>query len=355
MIAPGQTHRYQLTPNPSGVRWYHTHNTAMDNLAIGGYSGQFGFIMIDGGPSLGDFDQEFHLAIHHWTPRFVPMVMEMQNISANKPVSTGSDVAYKYATVNSHCLGAGEPLRVKQGQKVLLHLLNASATENVVLALPGHKFTILAMDGNPVPNPRAVDSISLAVAERIDCVVEMNSPGVWILGSTLSDVREMGLGIVVEYEGRRGAPVWRDAQGAVPTWDYSQFALAAPAATPEKTYTLEFIDIGTRNGSQFDTWTINKKSWPDVDPLIVEHGKRYRIVFNNLSGDQHPMHLHRHSFEIAAIDDKQTSGLIKDTVNVQPYQRIAVDFVADNPGDSLYHCHMQLHMDHGFMGLIKYA
>ncbi len=353
MIKPGDTFRYHLTPNPSGTRWYHTHNTAGDNLAIGTYSGQFGFLMVDGGPSLGDFDQEFYLAVHHWQPRFVPMVMEMQNISANRPVSTGSDVAYKYATINSHCLGAGEPLRVQKGQRVLLHLLNASATENVVVALPGHKFTVLALDGNPAPNPRAVDAVSIAVAERVDCMVEMNNPGVWILGSTLPDVREMGLGVVVEYAGAKGPPVWRD--GPASAWDYSQFALSTRAPEPDQTYLLNFIDVGAQDGSQFDTWTVNGKAWPNVDPLMVEKGKRYRLLFHNLSGDQHPLHLHRHSFEVTSIDDKEISGLIKDTVNVLPYQRVAVDFLADNPGDTLYHCHMQLHMDHGFMGLIKYA
>ena len=65
-------------------------------------------------------------------------------------------------------LGAGEPIRVKQGQRVLMRLLNASATENVVLALPGHTFKVIAMDGNPVPNPKPVEVLSLAVAERVD-------------------------------------------------------------------------------------------------------------------------------------------------------------------------------------------
>ena len=106
--------------------------------------------------------------------------------SANQPLTTGSDVGYQYATVNQHMLGAGEPLRVKAGQRVLMRLLNASATENVVLALPGHTFKVIAMDGNPVPNPVAVEVLSLAVAERVDAVVEMNQPGVWVLGSTLA-------------------------------------------------------------------------------------------------------------------------------------------------------------------------
>jgi FtsP/CotA-like multicopper oxidase with cupredoxin domain len=234
-----------------------------------------------------------------------------------------------------------------------MHLLNASATENVVLALPGHTFKVMAMDGNPVSNPRQVEVLSLAVAERIDAIVEMNAPGVWILGSTLAESRTMGLGIVVEYAGKTGAPVWTDPVPAA--WDYTQFASATPASAPDETITLMFRDIGTLNGSQFDTWTINNKFWPDVDPIRVQAGKRYRLLLRNGSGDQHPIHLHRHTFEVAQIGHAQLSGLRKDVINVMPLQTVAVDFTANNPGDTLLHCHQQLHMDFGFMTIIKYT
>ena len=353
MIPPGGRLRYSLRPNPAGTRWYHTHASAGTNLSIGTYTGQFGFLLIDGPGDPGHYDQEVFLAIHHWEPSFVPMVETMQAESANHPANPGSDVGYKYATVNQHCLGAGEPLRVRQGQRVLMRLLNASATENVVLALPGHTFRIVAMDGNPVPHPREVETISLAVAERVDAIVEMNSPGVWVLGSTLQKSRQMGLGIVVEYAGRSGAPVWKDPKDVA--WDYSLFASAAPAAKPDDTFTLALIDLGPQNGSQFDTWAINGSSWPAIEPLKVQRGKRYRLIFQNASADQHPMHLHRHTFEVTAIGDKSVSGLMKDVVNVMPLDTVAVDFVADNPGDTLMHCHMQLHMDFGFMQLIRYT
>ena len=58
---------------------------------------------------------------------------------------------------------------------------------------------------------------------------------------------------------------------------------------------------------------------------------------------------------MASIGDKNISGLKKDVVNVMPLDTVAVDFVADNPGDTLMHCHMQLHMDFGFMQLVRYA
>jgi FtsP/CotA-like multicopper oxidase with cupredoxin domain len=353
MIAPGAKLRYTFTPQPSGTRWYHTHAGAGADLTLGTYSGQFGFLLVDGKADPGNYDQEVFLAIHHWNGSLVPMVQTMRDASSNIPLTTGSDVGYQYATINQHMLGAGEPIRVKQGQRVLVHLLNASATENVVIALPGHTFKVLAMDGNPVPNPTAVEVLSLAVAERVDAVIEMNVPGVWVLGSILPEARKMGLGIVVEYAGKKGAPVWTDPAPA--KWDYSQFAAATAAAAPDETVTLTFHDIGAQKGSKFDTWTINNQSWPDVDPIKVKQGKRYRLMLRNGSGDQHPIHLHRHSFELAKIGTKDLSGLHKDVVNLMPLQSVAVDFTADNPGDTLLHCHQQLHMDYGFMTIIKYT
>jgi hypothetical protein len=113
--------------------------------------------------------------------------------------------------------------------------------------------------------------------------------------------------------------------------------------------------IGPMNGSQFDTWTINNQSWPKIDPLHVRQGRRYLMIFCNGSGDQHPMHLHRHTFEVTRVGTKEFSGLRKDVVNVMPLDSVPVDFVADNPRDTLLHCHQALHMDFVFMQLMKYV
>ena len=67
------------------------------------------------------------------------------------------------------------------------------------------------------------------------------------------------------------------------------------------------------------------------------------------------MHLHRHSFEVTRIGRKQMTGLTKDVINVPAGTIAEVDFIADNPGDTLIHCHQQLHMDYGFMQLIRYV
>ena len=71
--------------------------------------------------------------------------------------------------------------------------------------------------------------------------------------------------------------------------------------------------------------------------------------------DGHPVHLHRHSFEIVSMGGQPTAGVIKDTVNLPHNSTIEVNFVADNPGLWLLHCHMQQHMDYGFKTIVKYA
>ncbi len=37
------------------------------------------------------------------------------------------------------------------------------------------------------------------------------------------------------------------------------------------------------------------------------------------------------------------------------FLELEFDFVADNAGLTLFHCHQQLHMDFGFMALLRYG
>jgi FtsP/CotA-like multicopper oxidase with cupredoxin domain len=103
-----------------------------------------------------------------------------------------------------------------------------------------------------------------------------------------------------------------------------------------------------------DKWAINGKSFPKTDPIRVKQGGRYRLVFDNRSDEAHPLHLHRHSFELVNVAGVPTSGVLKDVVVVPPKKSVEVDLVANNPGKTLFHCHQQMHMDYGFMCLMEY-
>ena len=81
--------------------------------------------------------------------------MSLQDIRKGPPPDNGLEVVYKSASFNDRMLGHGEPVRVRvrvrEGERVLFRLLNASATENVIVALPGHRFTVISLDGSGEP------------------------------------------------------------------------------------------------------------------------------------------------------------------------------------------------------------
>jgi FtsP/CotA-like multicopper oxidase with cupredoxin domain len=143
-------------------------------------------------------------------------------------------------------------------------------------------------------------------------------------------------------------------------WHYTHFAKpGGVAAQPDETFEMIFAkDNAAEEG--FNRWTINCKPYPmtgEVQPASfhLKQGKRYRIRMRNASDDIHPIHLHRHSFELTKISGKSTAGILKDVVMLGGYQDAEIDFVADNPGLTLFHCHQQLHMDFGFMTLFDYV
>ncbi|MGZ5910019.1 MAG: multicopper oxidase family protein, partial [Reyranella sp.] len=350
IIPPGSSRLYSFTPRPSGTRWYHSHAMAMTDLDRSTYAGEFGFLLVE--PAQGDpgrYDREVLLAAHHWEGHWV----SMQDLRKGPPPDNGLEVMYRAATLGERMLGHGEPIRVRQGERVLFRLLNAGGNMGISLAFSGHRFTVIALDGNPVPTPAAVDVLKLDVAERADVVVEMNNPGVWVFGSTDEADRTMGMGVVVEYADRNGAPQWIAPPKAA--WDYTAFGRSSPAAVPDETIALKYEKVAGGRGG-YNRWTINGKSWPATNPLFtVQRGKRYRLVMNNNSGDEHPVHLHRHSFEVTRVGDRQTSGVMKDTISMPRYSTAEIDFVADDPGNTLFHCHHQDHMDEGFAGLITYV
>jgi len=365
-VPPHGSHSYRFTPTPAGTRWYHTHTMSMDDLHRGSYTGMFGFLIIEGTNNPGNFDQEHYLALRDWEPYFTNQNMDNDDLDATGPQPekpavmdtrpVGMEVASDIFSINDKALGAGDPIRVRSGERVMFHFLNASAIENRHLALPGHKFNVIALDGNTVPTPAAVDVLMLGPGERIDAWVEMNQPGVWIMGAPEDPVREGGLGIVVEYANQRRTPQWTTPPKS--NWDYTVFG-KPPSQASSQTAPTEKLDMVfekvPRGAGKFNQFTVNGKPYPHEQEFLLKPGTRYRLTFHNRTDDAHPLHLHRHQLEIAEIYGKATSGVIKDTVVVPTYGRASVDFTADQPGPTLFHCHIQQHMDFGFKALLRYA
>jgi FtsP/CotA-like multicopper oxidase with cupredoxin domain len=341
MVPPGGRTLIQFTPQPAGLHWYHTHAMANRDLKRGLYTGQFGVLHVAPPVDPARYDREEFIVLHDWEPYY----------SAS---GDGSEmVNYVCGSVNGRMLGHGDPIPVREGQQVLFHILNASATEAHWLALPGHQFKVLALDGAPVAVQAAVKALRLGPAERITALVEMNAPGVYVLGEPRKDFRDAGMGVVVEYANHTGKPQEPGAETL--SWDYRLFSDPSPAVyKPDLTIPLVFTSKFKGHGA-LDQWMINGKSYPDYEPVLLHAGLRHRLVFDNRSTDDHPVHLHRHNFELVSIQGAALSGVRKDVVVVPAQSTIEADLIANNPGNTLFHCHQQDHMDSGFMTLFRYS
>jgi FtsP/CotA-like multicopper oxidase with cupredoxin domain len=369
--------RISFVPKPSGFRFYHTHVTAGGDLNRGTYTGQVGPVYIEPRSNPGAYDREIFLVLKEFSPTFsrggdmamdalvgapVKALQETGKAADDaakektKDKTRGFEVGYDLFAINGRMLGHGDPIRVKQGERVLFHVLNASATEIRSLALPGHTFRIVALDGNPVPTEAEVPLLWLGTAERVSAVVEMKHPGVWIMGDIADDDRNRGMGTVVEYAGHSGKPQWSKPKPY--RWDYSLFGkLNGAPAVPDETIEFVIVKHNAALGG-FNQWTLNGEafSMDTMKPMYrITPGRRYRLKFRNASDDIHPLHLHRHSFELVRVGGKPVAGVIKDVVMLAGFQEAEFDFVADNPGPTLFHCHQQLHMDFGFMALFDYV
>jgi FtsP/CotA-like multicopper oxidase with cupredoxin domain len=106
--------------------------------------------------------------------------------------------------------------------------------------------------------------------------------------------------------------------------------------------------------TDFNLFTFNGRVFPGTEPLVVRTGQRVRIRIGNLSMDDHPIHIHGHTFRVTGTDGgpiPPSAQWPEATVLVPVGSIRDIEFVADNPGDWAFHCHKSHHtmnaMGHG--------
>ena len=112
--------------------------------------------------------------------------------------------------------------------------------------------------------------------------------------------------------------------------------------------------------TDFNLLTLNARVYPGTAPMVVKTGDRVRIRIGNLSAmDHHPIHFHGHHWWVVATDGGEIPASARwpeTTVLVPAGSTRTVEFVANNPGDWAFHCHMSHHvmnqMGHGLPNLI---
>jgi multicopper oxidase len=366
-IKSGEDFTYEFPVPTAGSYIYHSHTGLQLDRGL------YGPLIIEPAQEELSYDREYTLLLDDWldvisgTPEDALKKLQSSGGMMGGGASGGmmapngggmmqggmmasSTLAYPYYLINGRVADDPETLKVRQGEIVRLRLMNPAAETTFRFAVAGHKLTVTHADGLPV-QPVRVDTLLIGMGERYDVLLEADNPGVWQVAASPEGKSGMGRALLRYEESSQSSPPAAtstppELQGRLLTYkDLGATGLGSFSGSPDRTHALT-LSGGMMEGYE---WTINGQRYPNANPLPVEKGEWVRLELQNMSMMAHPMHLHGHIFQVAG-----STGPYKDTALIDPMGRITFDFVADNPGDWLFHCHNVYHMESGMMRVVSY-
>jgi FtsP/CotA-like multicopper oxidase with cupredoxin domain len=176
-IKAGESFTYEFTALPAGTHFYHTHGSGHEDEAQQSDMGLSGALVVEP-RGYQKPDKEYTLVLDDWQKgsngfNQAAQDMNMENHSMN--------MNYNLFTINGLAFPDTKPINVKQGDKVRIRLINASASTFHPMHLHGQQFTVVAQDGNELPPVQQYvrNTIVLHPGETYDIEVTANNPGVW--------------------------------------------------------------------------------------------------------------------------------------------------------------------------------
>jgi len=353
-IAAGAGFVYDFPIKVSGTYWYHSHNEIQLDRGL------YGPLIIDEPNETLSYDREAILAFDDWHDLKRAAGSSFQNdayycdLKGIHDDLSGGNMApaqparYPLHLVNGRPPGTPTEIAVKRGDVIRLRLINAAAGTVYRIALEGHRMRVTHTDGLPV-KPVDVDTLDIGMAERYDVLVYANNPGVWQLAAEVNGegVRTRAVLRYAGHHSKAPAPRFKPKSLNGKLLDYTMLNAAQGLAVPPsgKPDLTVPITLNNRFGS---FWMTYNGTIPDASkPLHIPLGTHVRfLVSNSGSTEPHPIHLHGHSFRLSTGSH---GGPMKDTAIIQPFHTWHYDWVADNPGLWMFHCHNLYHMLAGMM------
>jgi FtsP/CotA-like multicopper oxidase with cupredoxin domain len=211
--------------------------------------------------------------------------------------------------------------------------------------------TVTHTDGQPV-EPIEVDTLRIGMGERYDVLITANNPGIWQLAARVEGANPLTRA-VFRYQSSTGqvpTATFAPAELGRQMLQYTQLKAAQgivvpPADTPDQVVPIQL----TGGGKQY-VWEINGQVFDKADVIQVSKNSLISFQYENPSMMPHPMHLHGHFFQ---LDNGTGRGPLKDTVLVDPKQKVVTNWISDNPGTWAYHCHNVYHQMAGMMRYVK--
>ena len=350
-VQPGESFTYKFDVTQSGTFFYHAHvGLQLDR-------GLYGALIVEE-PGENDrlrIDREYVVLLDDWlttTPEAA-----LASIGGSRGMMGDGGPAYAGYLLNGTTVPSR--LAVTRGERVRLRLINAASATPFRVGLAGHTLIVTHADGQPV-SPVEVSTLVIGMGERYDVVVSAMNPGTWplLVGPGGSSTPTMPGMLVYSGSERNVEPpfVWPPELRAGHALRYEDLrSLSAEEPSSPVSLIIPAVLAGGMGGmgGGATSWTINGQIYPHADPFVVREGARVQIAMTNRSMMPHPMHLHGHT-AILRFPGPSSAGFAKDTVLLNPMDTATLEFIADNPGRWLFHCHNLYHMELGMARVVEY-
>ncbi|HMQ93958.1 MAG TPA: multicopper oxidase family protein [Amaricoccus sp.] len=369
-IVPGETSTYAFDAVDAGTFWYHPHQRSFEQVGRGLYGA---LIIEEANPP--QVDREMVWVLDDWR---LTQEAEIDDSFGDFHDMSHAGRLGNTVTINGR---APDAVPVRTGERIRLRLINAANARIFALDFGDLAPQVIALDGQPVtPHAAPGGRVVLGPAMRADLMLDVTA----VPGATISvidrffaqDAYALLDLTVAETPLRDTAPNWSMELPSNPLPEPD----IARARRHEVTFTGGMMGgmverqmglssesgIGGMMGGGMmnrmhdgGIWFVNGVAAEGhiLDPMLtLERDASHVIAMTNATAFHHPIHLHGHSFRVISRNGTPTAHREwQDTVLMAPRERVEIAFVADNPGDWMFHCHILEHQAGGMMGVIRVA
>ena len=328
LIEPGQSMTYSFIPPDAGTYWYHSHHISHEQVA----KGMMGPLIIED-ETPPDVDHDITVLMSDWQVQTDGSLTEAFN-QMHSIAHGGYLGNFARAFLSQE--------RVSTGDRVRFRLINAATNRIFPVALSGVHGVVVALDGMALAEPRAIEGLVLAPAQRADLIVDITGPVGFDMMTRQGPYRLADLAVSGTNTQRQSTAIAALTPPDVPS----------PAApTQHLTLTMMGGAMGGRHGGD-DIWAFNDVSNLPGEPFgSFQNGETARITLENDTSFPHGIHLHGHHFY--ELDEAGNPGDLRDTTLVDAGESRDILCVFDNPGSWLIHCHMLSHAAGGMRTWVK--
>jgi FtsP/CotA-like multicopper oxidase with cupredoxin domain len=374
-IGAGERFVYEFDAVDAGTFWYHPHQRSFEQVGRGLY----GPLIIEE-PEPIRVDRDLTWVLSDWR---LTKSGEISEDFGNR-----HDIHHNGRVGNTITINGRVPdtFAVRAGERIRLRLINAANARIFSPDFTALRPAVIALDGQPA-TPHAPDGgrVLLGPAMRADLILDMRGkPGSrvsifdrfyggleyklvdlayadtalrervpdWPLTLPANPLREPDLKTAsrneVVFTGGMMGEMVAQAMG-------ESMGRSAPSMMRDRSSMMGMIQAMNSGTAWFINGVAADEASHDMKPtLTLARNKSHVIAMTNATAWHHPIHLHGHSFRVISRNGQPTRHREwQDTVLVSPREKVEIAFVADNPGDWMFHCHVLEHQAGGMMAVFR--